>query len=126
MFKHIVSILPRIANSGTSFLVPDEIEVMKAEEKKGKKERFNFLIKTVSPRLEPLWFFVVSLCRALQEGEYPMTPIEAYWAGLVDEVIGKDAPCLRARIESINDSSNAQPPPVEQSATSGAPKASAP
>jgi ATP-dependent protease ClpP protease subunit len=40
------------------------------------------------PHLQPLWFFCVSLCQALQEGENELTAEEAYWLGLVDEVLG--------------------------------------
>lgn len=110
-----------IQQSGTTFLVPDEVEKMREEEKKGKPARFNYLFKTVSPRLEPLWFFVVSLCRALQEGEYPMNPQEAYWCGLADEVIGQNLPCMRQQIEKINASSNALPPHGAQSPPSAEP-----
>lgn len=106
-----------IGSSGTVFLTPEESEQLLIEEQKGKKERFNFLVNTVSPRLEPLWFFVVSLCRSLQEGEYPMTPEEAYWAGLVDEVVGKNLPCVRKQIESVMASASAPVQPSSQSET---------
>ena len=104
-----------IGSSGTVFLTPEETDQLLVEEQKGKKERFNFLVNTVSPRLEPLWFFVVSLCRALQEGEYPMTPEEAYWAGLVDEVVGKNLPCVRKQMESAMASASVPAPPSAQS-----------
>ena len=103
-----------VATSGATFLTPDEELEMLAEEHNGKKARFEYLLRTVSPRLEPLWFFVVSLCRALQEGEYPMSPEDAYWAGLVDEVVGKRLPCLRIETEPGRpqpSSSETTPPP---------------
>ncbi len=46
--------------------------------------------------LRPLWFFFVSICRSLQQDDYWMIAEEAYWLGLIDEIIGRtDLPCLR-------------------------------
>jgi ATP-dependent protease ClpP protease subunit len=39
-------------------------------------------------KLEPLWSFAVALCDALNSGENPMSPEDAWWLGLIDEVIG--------------------------------------
>ena len=49
----------------------------------------------VEPLIQPLWFFTVSMCRLLQTGEYSLTAVDAYWLGLVDEVIGQQLPTLR-------------------------------
>jgi hypothetical protein len=59
--------------------------------------QLQYIVNTVSPRLEPLWFLAVSLARTLQEGEFPLNTTEAYWLGLVDEVVGSGLPCLRVR-----------------------------
>jgi hypothetical protein len=61
----------------------------------------DYIIKTVSPRLEPLWFLVISLARTLQEGEFPINPEEAYWLGLIDEIVGSKLPSLRMRSEQV-------------------------
>lgn len=53
------------------------------------KERSEKLVAKVRPILQPIWSFFVALCHALQEGENELTAIDAYWLGLVDEVIGK-------------------------------------
>jgi hypothetical protein len=51
--------------------------------------------------MHPLWYFVVSLFRLLQQGEFTLTPRDAYWLGIVDEVIGAtDLPCPRLLLES--------------------------
>jgi ATP-dependent protease ClpP protease subunit len=89
-----------ISQTGRNLMMPQEVEALKEEEKKGPQEARKFVTKTVSPRLEPLWVFVVSLCRSLQEGEYPLSPVEAFWAGLVDEVLGEKLHCLRAVSEA--------------------------
>jgi ATP-dependent protease ClpP protease subunit len=53
------------------------------------KERSEKLIAKVRPILQPIWSFFVALCHALQEGENELTAVDAYWLGLVDEVIGE-------------------------------------
>jgi hypothetical protein len=53
------------------------------------KERAEKLVEIVRPILQPIWSFFVALCHALQEGENELTAIDAYWLGLVDEVIGE-------------------------------------
>ncbi len=107
-----------VHQSGVTFLSPEEKKQWQAEP--DKQTKIQFLLKTVSPRLEPLWFLVVSLCRALQEGEFPMNPEEAYWTGLVDEVIGANLPCLRNRnteIEAMAVKEKSQSPPNNKAAT---------
>lgn len=46
------------------------------------------LVDAVRPILEPLWSFFIALCHALQDGENELTAHDAYWMGLVDEVVG--------------------------------------
>jgi len=84
-----------ITESQFALLTPTEAQKCLAET--DPKARQKFIIQTVSPRLERLWFLVVSLARTLQEGEFPMNAIEAYWLGLVDEVINSGLGCLRIR-----------------------------
>jgi len=103
-----------VHESHAMFLTPDEKDQLQREAKKGNKEASQYIVKTVSPRLEPLWFFVISLCRALQDAEYPMEPEEACWAGLVDEITGTELPWIRSVSDFIQ-SSNEPHPPSEQS-----------
>lgn len=54
----------------------------------------------VADLLRSLWFFFVSVCRSLQKDDYWMSAEEAYWLGLIDEVIGRtDLPCPRIFVE---------------------------
>jgi len=39
-------------------------------------------------KAEPLWQYVTTLCRLLNDGEHEMGPEEAWYMGLIDEVIG--------------------------------------
>lgn len=50
--------------------------------------RDKVLIQMKRPLLEPLWSFHVALCHTLQEGENELTAADAYWLGLIDEVMG--------------------------------------
>lgn len=51
--------------------------------------RDEVLIQMKRPLLEPLWSFHVALCHTLQEGENELTAADAYWLGLIDEVMGE-------------------------------------
>lgn len=82
---------------GESFLSPEqEAEISKLPE----AERPAQVQEAVQELLRTLWFFFVSICRALQKDDYWMIAEEAYWLGLIDEVIGRsDLPCPRVFIE---------------------------
>ncbi len=60
-------------------------------------ERTAWIENAVQPAMQSLWFFFVALCRLLQENENYMSAEEAYWIGLVDEVIGR-SDLLNARM----------------------------
>ncbi|MBI4625148.1 MAG: hypothetical protein HY736_18255 [Verrucomicrobia bacterium] len=53
----------------------------------------------VEPRMEEFWYFVICLCRRLQRGEHRLSANDAYWLGLVDEVLGANLPCIRLVFE---------------------------
>jgi hypothetical protein len=72
-------------------------------------ERVELLVENVRPMLQPIWSFFVALCHALQEGENRLTATDAYWLGLVDEVIGKDLMSLRIFEEFKPDPAVGQP-----------------
>lgn len=69
--------------------------------------RAEWLFEKVERHLRPIWFFFVSICRLLQEDDYYLSAEEAYWLGLIDEVIGRpDLPSPRILVEHA-------PEPVE-------------
>lgn len=73
-------------------------------------ERSARLIQKVRPQLEPLWAFFVALCHALQEGENELTAMDAYWLGLIDEVIGESKlPSFRVMMEYQEDPPKPEP-----------------
>jgi hypothetical protein len=75
--------------------------LMSAEEKEELKalsepEREVKKAEKVRPLLFPVWSFFVGFCHALQRGENELTALDAYWLGLIDEVIGEEGlPSLR-------------------------------
>jgi hypothetical protein len=61
------------------------------------------------PKIQPLWYLVVSVCRLLQSEDFVLSPREAYWLGIVDEVPGTDLANLRQMVEAIQPSPPQQP-----------------
>ena len=80
-----------------SFLTDEqELEISQLPE----EQRPLKIQETVREILRPLWFFFVSVCRQLQKEDYVMSAEEAYWLGLIDEVISRtDLPCPRIFVE---------------------------
>jgi hypothetical protein len=68
---------------------------------KSEEEHKVYLESHAADKLEVLWYFVVSLCRLLQTKDYQLTPEEAYWLGVVDEVTGSGLQSDREMIEMI-------------------------
>jgi hypothetical protein len=46
-------------------------------------------------KIQPFWSFSFTLCRELTKGEHPISPMDAWWFGLIDEVLG--SPSLTRR-----------------------------
>lgn len=64
-------------------------------------KREDWLNSKTGDNVQALWYFFVSICRFLQEGENGLSAENAYYLGLVDEVVGRsDLPCFRVMIES--------------------------
>ena len=69
-------------------------------EKDNPAEASIWLKEQVKSVVEPLWYFVVALCRLLQQGEYQLAAADSYWLGIVDEVVGLELPSLRLFAEN--------------------------
>lgn len=51
-------------------------------------------------RMEPLWRFAFFLCQVLMEKDNPLSPEDAFWLGLIDEIAGnEELPTLRKALE---------------------------
>lgn len=64
------------------------------------------ITERITRRCSLLWFLFVFFCRQLQTDDFPMTATEAYWLGLIDEVIGVDLPSPRILVENAPDLPN--------------------
>lgn len=67
------------------------------------EEQTEKLIELVRPIMEPVWSFFFGLCHALQDGENELDAWDAYWLGLVDEVVGSDLLSIRTFVEYKQD-----------------------
>jgi len=65
------------------------------------EEKSKWLIQKSEPKLRPIWYLMVSICRLLQNEDYTLPADEAYWLGLVDEVPGSGLPCVREVEENL-------------------------
>jgi hypothetical protein len=76
------------ADFGKFALTPAEKEMMDAiADERARAER---IINLIKPIIEPVWSFFIAMCHALQEGENSLTASDAYWLGLIDEVLGNN------------------------------------
>ncbi len=83
---------------GKFALSPTEKAAMDAIQ--DQKLRTQKIVELVKPIIEPVWSFFIALCHALQEGENALTAKDAYWLGLIDEVLGDpDMAALRWLME---------------------------
>lgn len=72
------------------FLVSPEEEAQ-IEAIEDEAQRLAMWAEKTSPTLKPIWSFFVALCYTLQQGEDLFLSAEdAYWMGLIDEVIGRE------------------------------------
>lgn len=89
----LVDIYGKIFLGASELRQHDEIPATEQE------KRFDLVRQHAQPKIRPLWYFMVSLCRLLQSSDYLFGPEEAYWLGLVDEVPGSDLPNQRQFVE---------------------------
>lgn len=74
------------------------------------KEGHEKLLEHMEMRMEPLWHFVYSLCKRLQQSENPLSATDAYWLGIVDEVLGTQLPNVRELVENAPEAKSAEIP----------------
>ncbi|MDQ1728886.1 MAG: hypothetical protein QOD33_1011 [Pyrinomonadaceae bacterium] len=86
---------------GRFLLTPSEtIDLNKATTLKEKNQK---LLDIVGPRLRPVFSYFMALCHVLQQGDNYLSARDAFWLGLIDEVVGvKDLPTYRLFVEQAN------------------------
>lgn len=100
-----------------AFLTQKDLEKCEAlEDEKEKADTRRLLCAT---NIHPIWYFFVSVCRTLQQADYLMNAVDAYWLGLIDEVIGVNLPSARTIYEQFkNTPPETAPAGAETTATS--------
>jgi ATP-dependent protease ClpP protease subunit len=76
--------------SQIGFFLVDEKERYEINQIGDRQAEQNAWTEKVGPELQPVWTFFVALCHSLQQGENELTAQDAYWLGLIDEVIGDE------------------------------------
>lgn len=99
---HHASLEEQVQGFGPLFLEADAVQEFADRRQNNPMDAKAWLHQRVSPIVEPLWYFVVSLCRLIQQGEFRLSATDAYWLGIVDEVIGQRLPTLRLIAENPN------------------------
>ncbi|MBL9177761.1 MAG: ATP-dependent Clp protease proteolytic subunit [Verrucomicrobiaceae bacterium] len=94
-----------VSQYGVMFLKPDEAQYYQSTTFNDDAAKAEWLMQTAGPRLRQLWYFSVSVARLLQEEDFEFGAHDAYWLGLVDEVIGENLPSLRLFMQSNQPSS---------------------
>jgi len=80
------------------FLTPTE---QAAIAKLPAKDRRSKVVEKLRPHIQPIWLFFVALCHILQERDNMLTASDAYWLGLIDEVIGLEEINFRLIMETM-------------------------
>jgi ATP-dependent protease ClpP protease subunit len=104
--EHNAKLASLISQYGAFMLTPEEQQHYNGLTEPEKQQ---WLSGATWDRVHALWYFYVSICRLLQEGENYMSPEEAYWLGIVDEVIGSPLPSIRTLVEKD------EAPPTDES-----------
>ena len=106
--------LRKWSNKFGKYMLPATADLAEIEATKDADEQAKKLVEKVTPVLEPLWSFFVALCHALQNGENELRAHDAYWLGLVDEVVGENLFAIRQFVEFTPDplTPEAPPPPT--------------
>ena len=67
------------------------------------QEKCDKITSQAYEKIEPLWSFSLTLCRELTAGEPPIPPEDAWWLGLIDEVLGSPSLTRRTIQEKVKD-----------------------
>jgi len=79
---------------GRDFLSTSDTKVYAHLERQSPIQADAFLIKTTLPQALGLWYFTMTLCHRLLAGAYDLSAHDAYWLGLVDEVLTAESPSI--------------------------------
>lgn len=86
--EHREKMWPLLRRFGKFFLDEEQLKEYSQIMASSPEDAQKWLDDTARPMLQPFWYFVVCMWRALQEGENALPPQDAYWLGIIDEVAG--------------------------------------
>lgn len=98
--EHRGALEDHIKSFGVLFLDPEQMREAEQKRTENPTDADAWVRSAVQPVIEPLWYYVVALCRLLQQGENQLNAEDSYWLGLVDEVVGARLPSLRLVVEN--------------------------
>ena len=104
---HLESVIERY---GPSFLDEEKFADFTARHSSSAEDARRWLRPLVEADVREFWYFTVCLCRLMQEGENPLGASDAYWLGVVDEVLDTEMRGARHLVES-------DPPPPRSKAS---------
>lgn len=96
--KHSPAIRRKVSIYGEFFL--NEEKRTELEKIGGENSREKFLMQHAYGQIEQLWIYGAMLAQELHAADCEFTPLEAFWLGLIDEVVGAGLPNKRLLIES--------------------------
>jgi Protease subunit of ATP-dependent Clp proteases len=120
--EHVTLIRRAVRTWGAAFLSEPDFQLYRSKKEANKEEAATaILLKKAGPVAEPFFYFVIHLCRNLLKGENRLSPVDAYWLGIVDEVAGTSLTGERLLAERTKAPPPAVAPPAESLPSSSAP-----
>lgn len=97
--EHVHHLDSAVERYGPSFLSEEQFAEFTAKEASDPAAARQWLKPLVEPDVREFWHFTVCLCRLMQEGENSLGATDAYWLGVVDEIVGSDMRGARHLVE---------------------------
>lgn len=88
--EHVRHLATAVESYGPSFLNHEQFVEFLSRQQANAKDAQSWLKPLVESEVREFWYFTVCLCRLMQQGENTLNAADAYWLGVVDEVIGTD------------------------------------
>jgi ATP-dependent protease ClpP protease subunit len=95
-----------VARYGPDCFSQAQAESYKKIKQTNEGEALNFLHSIAAPWIAKMWYFAVTLSRNLLVNENLISSGDAYWLGLVDEVMGLKLKCERSVVEDSDNNKN--------------------
>ena len=97
--EHVSHLDLAVERYGPSFLNAEQFTEFSSRQKEDPKAARVWLKPLIKSDVQEFWYFAVCLCRLMQQGENSLGAADAYWLGVVDEVVGTDMIGTRHLIE---------------------------